>query len=122
MASRQHGLVKDRLRLKVERKLAEMVRYHGGRRARYRGQARLKIQFLLVGLVVNIKRIVRLVTSSLNPPALQQPDYLNTGRSKIYLCKPPGEALAPPPARGRLGGGRVIVCFVTCPPLKAADG
>jgi transposase len=55
---------------KVERKLAEMVRYHGGRRARYRGQARVKIQFLLIGLVVNIKRIVRLVTSS-QPPAFQ---------------------------------------------------
>lgn len=56
---------------KVERKLAEMVRYHGGRRARYRGRARVKIQFLLTGLVVNIKRIVRLVGSSLKAPALQ---------------------------------------------------
>jgi transposase len=56
---------------KVERKLAEMVRYHGGRRARYRGQARVKIQFLLIGLVVNIKRIVRLVTASLKPAAFQ---------------------------------------------------
>jgi transposase len=56
---------------KVERKLAEMVRYHGGRRARYRGQARVKIQFLLIGLVVNIKRIVRLVNSSLKASAFQ---------------------------------------------------
>ena len=56
---------------KVERKLAEMVRYHGGRRARYRGQARVKIQFLLIGLVVNIKRIVRLLGSSLKAPVLQ---------------------------------------------------
>ncbi len=57
---------------KVERKLAETVRYHGGRRARYRGQNRVKIQFLLTGIAVNIKRIVRLVTqkpdsSALNP-------------------------------------------------------
>lgn len=56
---------------KVERKLAEMVRYHGGRRARYRGRARVKIQFLLIGLVVNVKRIVRLVGSSLKTPVLQ---------------------------------------------------
>lgn len=50
---------------KVERKLAEMVRYHGGRRARYWGRARVKIQFLLTGLVVNVKRIVRLVGARL---------------------------------------------------------
>lgn len=56
---------------KVERKLAEMVRYHGGRRARYRGRARVKIQFLLIGLVVNIKRIVRLLGSSPKAPVLQ---------------------------------------------------
>jgi len=56
---------------KVERKLAEMVRYHPGRRARYRGLARVKIQFLLIGLVVNVKRIVRLVRSSLKTPVLQ---------------------------------------------------
>ena len=56
---------------KVECKLAEIVRYHPGRRARYRGQARVKIQFLLIGLVVNVKRIVRLVRSSLKTPVLQ---------------------------------------------------
>jgi transposase len=56
---------------KVERKLAEIVRYHGGRRARYRGRTRLKIQFLLIGLVVNIKRIVRLVGSRRQAPVLQ---------------------------------------------------
>lgn len=46
---------------KVERKLAEIVRYHGGRRARYRGRWRVKIQYLLLGLVVNIKRMVKLL-------------------------------------------------------------
>ena len=56
---------------KVERKLAEIVRYHGGRRARYRGRKRVKIQFLLIGLVVNVKRIVRLVGSSLTASVLQ---------------------------------------------------
>jgi IS5 family transposase len=45
----------------VERKLAEIVRYHGGRRARYRGRDRVNIQFLLTGIVVNIKRIIRLL-------------------------------------------------------------
>jgi len=46
---------------KVERKLAEIVRYHGGRRARYRGRWQTKVQYLLTALVVNIKRIVGLL-------------------------------------------------------------
>jgi transposase len=56
---------------KVERKLAEMVRYHGGRRARYRGRRRVKIQFLLIGIVVNIKRMVRLLAEKLYAPVGQ---------------------------------------------------
>jgi IS5 family transposase len=50
---------------KVERKLAEMVNWHGARRARYRGRWRVKIQLLMTAIVVNIKRIVRLLTGSL---------------------------------------------------------
>lgn len=46
---------------KVERKLAETVRYHGGRRTRYRGRKRVKVQYLLTGIAINIKRIVRLL-------------------------------------------------------------
>ena len=45
----------------VERKLGEMVRWHRARRARYRGQAKVLLQGLLTGLVVNVKRIVSLV-------------------------------------------------------------
>jgi hypothetical protein len=45
----------------IERKLAEVVRQHDGRRARYRGRARVSIQYLLTGLVINIKRMVRLL-------------------------------------------------------------
>jgi len=45
----------------IERKLAEVVRQHDGRRARYRGRARVSIQYLLIGLVVNVKRMVRLL-------------------------------------------------------------
>jgi transposase len=55
---------------KVERKLAEIVRYHGGRRARYRGQRRVKIQYLLTGVAINIKRMVRLLVPEPNRPAL----------------------------------------------------
>jgi len=45
----------------IERKLAEMVCQHDGRWARYRGRARNRIQYLLTGLVVNVKRMVRLL-------------------------------------------------------------
>lgn len=45
----------------VERKLGEMVRWHGARRARYRGQGRVLVQGLLTGLVANVKRMVSLL-------------------------------------------------------------
>jgi len=48
----------------IERKLSEFVRRHGGRYARYRGRERVGIQYFLTGVVINIKRIVRLLTSS----------------------------------------------------------
>ena len=48
----------------VERKLNELVRWHDGRRVRYRGRLRVKVQYLLLGIVVNCKRIVRLITAA----------------------------------------------------------
>jgi transposase len=48
---------------KVERKLNEVVGHHGGRRARFRGQPRVLIQAVLLGLVVNVKRMVKLLTA-----------------------------------------------------------
>ena len=56
---------------KVERKLAEIVRYHGGRLARYRGQMRVKIQYLLTGMAINIKRIVRLLAQGVDTAAFK---------------------------------------------------
>ncbi len=49
---------------RIERKWAEMVRRHDVRHARYRGRLRVKIQALLTALVVNIKRIVHLLTDT----------------------------------------------------------
>jgi len=46
---------------RVERKLADRVRDHDGRRSRYRGQWRVQVQYLLTGLVVNGKRMVKLL-------------------------------------------------------------
>ena len=53
----------------VERKLNELVRWHDGRRVRYRGNLRVKVQYLMLGVVVNCKRIIRLLT----PAPLAQP-------------------------------------------------
>lgn len=55
---------------KVERKLAEIIQQHGGRRTRYRGRWRVKIQYLWLGIVVNIKRMVKLL---LGGPATLRP-------------------------------------------------
>jgi len=49
---------------RVERKLAEMVRRHGARQARYRGRAKNLIQGLLIGLVVNVKRLMKLIAAA----------------------------------------------------------
>jgi transposase len=48
----------------IERKLNELVRWHNGRRVRYRGRLRVKVQYLLLAVVVNCKRIVRLLNSA----------------------------------------------------------
>jgi hypothetical protein len=48
----------------IERKLSELVRRHDMRHARYRGLAKVLAQGLLTGLVVNLKRIVRLLYAS----------------------------------------------------------
>ena len=61
---------------KVERKLAEMIRYHAGRRTRFRGMARVAIQYLMTAMVVNVKRMVRLLLSP----------------TQAGVCSAPGEA------------------------------
>ena len=50
----------------IERKLAELVKRHDLRHARYRGQGKVLYQALLTGLVVNLKRLVRWL---FDPPA-----------------------------------------------------
>ena len=45
----------------VERKLNELLNHHGGRRARYWGRAKVHIQQLMTGMVVNAKQIIKLM-------------------------------------------------------------
>ncbi len=47
-------------RSRIEAKLAELV-YHGGRRCRYRGDARSQVQLLLLIIAVNGKRLTKLL-------------------------------------------------------------
>lgn len=47
---------------KIERKLGEVARHHGARRACFRGTAKVLTQALLTALVVNVKRMVKLLT------------------------------------------------------------
>lgn len=61
-----HKILADQEHPKIERKLSELVRRHGARRARYRGRWKVLIGGLLVGTVVNIKRMVYLFS----PPKL----------------------------------------------------
>jgi transposase len=50
---------------KIERKLAEVVRHHDARRARFRSLPKVLVQTVLTALAVNVKRMVKL----LSPPA-----------------------------------------------------
>jgi transposase len=53
----------------VERKLSELVRRHDLRHARYRGRLGVLFQGLMTSLVVNLKRVVRLVFAPLEATA-----------------------------------------------------
>jgi Transposase DDE domain len=50
-----------------ERKLAELIRWHAGRRVRYRGRLRVKIQYVLTAIGVNCKRMVKLLSLPRQP-------------------------------------------------------
>jgi hypothetical protein len=47
----------------VERKLNELMNHHGGRRTRYWGRAKVHVQQLMTGFVVNAKRISSLLAA-----------------------------------------------------------
>jgi len=50
--------------VKIERKLNELARHHRCRRACYRGRPKVLAQALLTALVVNVKRMVKLLARS----------------------------------------------------------
>ena len=48
----------------VERKLGEMVRHHGGRRARHRGIGAVGIEHVMLAMAVNLKRLAKLLVGA----------------------------------------------------------
>jgi hypothetical protein len=53
--------------MRVERRLADVIRNHGGRRVRYRGLVRVKVQYVVAALAANAKRMVTLMVPKLAP-------------------------------------------------------
>jgi hypothetical protein len=56
-----------KLRSPIEGKLSELVRYHGLRRARYRGLKKVGLQFYFTAAAVNIKRWIRVTLDKIKP-------------------------------------------------------
>ncbi len=56
-----------KLRPAVEGKLSELVRYHGMRRARYRGINKLSLQLYFTATAVNLKRWIKLEMNKMKP-------------------------------------------------------
>jgi transposase len=63
----------------IERKISELVRRHGARQARYWGQARVLLQQLITGWVVNIKRVVRLLGTGERPVGTMRAEVVSSG-------------------------------------------
>ena len=56
-----------KLRPAIEGKLSELVRYHGLRRARYRGLQKVGLQFYFTAAAVNIKRWIKTIMEKIKP-------------------------------------------------------
>lgn len=56
-----------KLRPAIEGKLSELVRYHGLRRARFRGLRKVGLQFYFTAVAVNIKRWIKLMLDKMKP-------------------------------------------------------
>jgi len=63
--------IRDRLLAAVERNLNEVLNHHGGRRARSWGRAKVRIQELMTGFVVNMKHIVTLLAALRAEPTMR---------------------------------------------------
>lgn len=67
------------LRKMVERKFGEAKKWHGLSRARYRGKWRVAIQTFMTFLVLNVKKMVKLLKNKLRLPSLETGLALKAG-------------------------------------------
>jgi len=63
-----------KLRQAVEGKISELTRYHGLRRARYRGLKKLNLQCYFTAVAVNIKRWIKLIFERIQSPPVLNAD------------------------------------------------
>jgi transposase len=56
-----------KLRPPIEGKLSELTRYHGLRRAKYRGLSKVSLQCYFTAVAVNIKRWVKILVERMSP-------------------------------------------------------
>ena len=63
-AEQQYYRKAKRKRPRIEPKFAEMKKFHGMERARYWGLDKMRVQVFLTGIVVNLKRMVTLMTGT----------------------------------------------------------
>ena len=62
-------------RKRIEAKFGEAKKWHWLHRARYRGRWRVAIQVLMTFLVMNAKRMVKLLFDKLSPPRSSKVKY-----------------------------------------------
>jgi IS5 family transposase len=68
----EEGQEAYRQRYKIEHKIADLARWCGMRRCRYRGLTRAGIHTLLAAIASNVKRMVKLLWEIPEPPHLEQ--------------------------------------------------
>ncbi len=61
-----------KLRPPIEGKLSELTRYHGMRRARYRGLKKVSLQCYFTAVAVNIKRWIKIIMEKMKKPKLAE--------------------------------------------------
>lgn len=88
MASEEYHIMYKEQRYKIERKNADMKKWHGLESARYRGINKMRIQAYLTALAVNIKKWVKFALGKLK-------DGITDTLAKLAVLSPPKGVVCP---------------------------
>lgn len=88
MATEAYQIMYKEQRYKIERKNADMKKWHGLESARYRGIDRIRIQAYLTALAVNIKKWVKFAMGKIK-------DGITDTLAKLAAIAPPKDAVCP---------------------------